>query len=264
MFTTIPTIPILMVGAGNLAWHLGIAMKSSELHITQVWSRHLNNAEELAKELSCIATDNIEDISNFNGIILFCIPDHVIPFFASKIKNTNSIIVHTSGSTNISVIEKHASQSGVFYPLQTFIKSKPDKKFKDVPVLIESTTPHVDEILVFWTNAIEARLYRLNSQQRMNIHVAAVFSCNFTNHMISIAKDLAQENNLDFNLLKPLITETLTNLLHFNSKEIQTGPAIRKDTDTIQKHLNSLSSHPDYAKIYSFVTDSIIKMHLEE
>ena len=264
MFTNIPSIPILMVGAGNIAWHLGAALKDSGLPVTQVWSRHMNNAEELAKELSSKATDSIEDIFHFNGIILFCVPDHVIPFFASRIQNTNSIIVHTSGSTNISVFEKHASQLGVFYPLQTFTKAKPEKNFKDVPVLIEASTLLVDEILTFWAKSIDAKLYHLNSPQRLKIHIAAVFSCNFTNHMISIAQEIAKENKLDFELLKPLITETLTNLMHFDPKEIQTGPAMRKDLDTIQKHKNSLSSHPDYAKIYSFVSDSIIKMHFED
>ena len=264
MFKDIPNIPILMVGSGNVAWHLGTAMKSSGLPVTMVWSRQINNANELAKELKSKATDSIEDIFHFNGIILFCIPDHVIPFFASRIQNTNSIIIHTAGSVNISVFEKHASQLGVFYPLQTFTKAHPEKNFTDVPVLIESTTLLVEEILTFWAKAIGAKLFKLTSPQRIKIHIAAVFACNFTNHMVSIAQDITKENHLDFDLLKPLITETLTNIMNFDPKEIQTGPALRKDFDTIEKHLNSLSMHPDYAKIYNFVSDSIIKMHFEK
>lgn len=264
MFKDIPNIPILMVGAGNVAWHLGVAMKSSGLPVTLVWSRKINNANELAKELSTKATDSIEDIFRFNGIILVCVPDHVIPFFASRIQNTNSIIVHTAGSVNISAFEKHASQLGVFYPLQTFTKAKPDKNFNDVPIIIESTTLLVEDILNFWAKAIGAKTYKLTSPQRLKIHIAAVFACNFTNHMVSIAEEITQDNHLNFDLLKPLIIETLTNIMNFDPKDIQTGPAIRKDFDTIEKHLNSLSKHPDYAKIYSLISDSIVKMHIEK
>jgi predicted short-subunit dehydrogenase-like oxidoreductase (DUF2520 family) len=264
MFKDIPTIPILLVGAGNVAWHLGLAMKTSGLPVTLVWSRKLNNANELAKELESKATDSIEDIFRFNGIILFCIPDHVIPYFASRIHNTNSIIVHTAGSISISAFEQHASQLGVFYPLQTFTKAKPEKNFNEVPVLIESTTLLVEEILTFWAKVLGAKLYKLTSPQRLKIHVAAVFACNFTNHMVSIAEEIAQDNHLNFDLLKPLIVETLTNIMKFDPKDIQTGPALRKDYDTIEKHLNSLSTHPDYAKIYNYISNSIIKMHFEK
>ncbi len=264
MFKDIPSIPILMVGAGNVAWHLGAALKASGLPVTQVWSRQINNANELAHELSSKATDNIEDIFHFNGIILFCIPDHTIPFFASRIHNTNSIIVHTAGSVNISAFEKHATQLGVFYPLQTFTKAKPDKDFKNVPVLIESSTLLVENVLTYWADAIGAKAHHINSPQRMKIHVAAVFACNFTNHLVSISQQILEESKLDFGLLKPLITETLTNIMNFDSREIQTGPALRRDMDTVDKHLNILSTHPNYAKIYSLISDSILKMHYEE
>lgn len=264
MFKDIPSIPILMVGAGNVAWHLGAALKASGLPVTQVWSRQINNAKELAHELSVKATDNIEDIFHFNGIILFCIPDHTIPFFASRIHNTNSIIVHTAGSLNISVFEKHATQLGVFYPLQTFTKAKPDKDFKDVPILIESSTLLVENVLTYWANAIGAKAHKINSPQRMKIHAAAVFACNFTNHMVSVSRHILQENNLDYELLKPLIIETLTNIMNFDSREIQTGPALRRDMETIDKHLNILSTYPDYAKIYSLISDNIQKMYKEE
>ena len=264
MFKDIPSIPILMVGSGNVAWHLGAALKASGLPVTQVWSRQIDNAKELAQELSVKATDNIEDIFHFNGIILFCVPDHVLPFFASRIHNTNSIIVHTSGSVNISLFEKHATQLGVFYPLQTFTKAKPDKDFKGVPVLIESSTLLVEQILYYWAKSIDADPHKVNSPHRMKIHVAAVFACNFTNHMVAVAKQILEENDLNYELLRPLLNETLSNILKFDPKEIQTGPAMRQDHDTIEKHYNTLCTYPEYAEIYRLISDSILKMHFEK
>ena len=264
MFKDIPSIPVFLVGAGNVSWHLGVALKMTGVNLTHVWSRNLENAKALSEKLSLKPTDNIEDIFHFEGILLFCVPDHIISFFAKKIRNTNAIIIHTSGSVNINVFEKHATQLGVFYPLQTFNKLKLDKDFKDIPVLVESSTLLVEQILNNWASLIGSKVYKVNSLHRMKIHVAAVFACNYINHMASIAKQILAENNLDYELLKPLIKETLSNILTFDPKEIQTGPSVRKDMDTIEKHINILNSHPDFADAYRSVSDSIIKMHYKE
>ena len=264
MFKDFHSIPILIVGAGNVAWHLGKAFKNAGLPIAQVWSRQILHAEELANEISVKATDDVEEVNRFNGVIVFCIPDHAIPDFTSRLENSDSIYIHTSGSLNISVFEKRLIHRGVFYPLQTFRKNKPYREFKDIPVLIESSTSQVDSMLHFWASAIQSKVYEIDSFQRMKIHVAAVFACNFSNHMVSISRQIIEENNHDYEMLRPLLTETLTNILKFDTREIQTGPAIRKDMDTIDKHSESLAEHPEWADLYSLISKSIIKMHFDK
>lgn len=257
-------LPIYLIGAGNVATHLGIALSKNRVNIKGVWSRNIENASSLSKILNSEFTNNIKDICIEKAIFLICIPDNAISEIAKKINNKSSVLIHTSGSTNISVLNKYSNNSGVFYPLQTFSKTKKDINLKKIPVFTESSNICVNKLLKSWCNKIGSKAIDSDSEQRLKIHIAAVFANNFANHMMAIAQELTQKNNIDFELLKPLISETFEKLKTSNPKELQTGPAIRNDSDTINKHLKSLSNNPDFAKIYSFVSKSIIKMHKED
>lgn len=257
-------LPIYLIGAGNVASHLGIALTSKGILIKSVWSRNIENASALSKNINSDFTDNLNDICKEKAIYIISVPDIAIAEIIKTIGKNNSFLIHTSGSTNINILESHSTNYGVFYPLQTFSKTKKDLNFSEIPVFTESSNNCVNIILTNWCNSLQVKSIAVNSEQRLKIHIAAVFANNFTNHMMSIAQELTKTYNIDFNLLRPLIKETFEKLKTFSPNEIQTGPAIRNDIITIDKHLNSLSENPDFAKIYSFVSESILKMYKEQ
>jgi len=257
-------ISVNLIGSGNLATHIGITLNNNGLKINYVWSRNLENAKILAEKIKTTYTNNFIELYNNKAIYLICVPDSEIKSIAKKINSKNSILIHTSASTNISVLEKFSTNCGVFYPLQTFSKNSKLVNFKNLPVFIEYSNNNVKNILKYLCDIINAKLLEANSEQRLFIHIAAIFANNFTNHILSISQVIAKQNNIDFTLLRPIISKTFEKLKTANPKELQTGPAIRNDLDTINKHLKSLSNNPDFAKIYSFVSESIIKMYKEE
>jgi len=254
-------ISVNLIGSGNLATHIGITLNNNGLKINYVWSRNLENAKILAEKIKTTYTDNFTEIYNNKAIYLICVPDSEIKSIAKKINSENSILIHTSASTNISVLEKFSTNCGVFYPLQTFSKNSKLVNFKNLPVFIEYSNNNVKNILKYLCDIINAKLIIANSEKRLLIHIAAIFANNFTNHMISISNEIAGSNKIDFELFKPLIIETLDKITKINSIDIQTGPSVRNDKNTIKKHLKALKKYKDFAKIYSFVSKNIQKMH---
>ncbi len=254
-------LPIYLVGAGNVATHLGTAFYKNGIIIKNVWSKNIENASTLSKKINSKFSNKLTDICNEKAIFLICVPDNAIQEIAKTISNKNSVIIHTSGSTNISVLNCNSTNYGVLYPLQTFSKTDTNINFKEIPIFIESSNNKVNELLINLCITIGSKSIYSNSEQRLKIHISAVFANNFVNHMMAIAYELSIKNNIDFELLKPLISKTFEKLKIANPKELQTGPAIRNDSETIKKHLISLSNNPDFAKIYSFVSKSIFKMH---
>ncbi len=257
-------LPIYLIGAGNVATHLGIAFHRSGIAIKSVWSRNIDNALSLSKNINSDYTDNLNDINNEKAVYIISVPDIAISNISKTLGKNNSILIHTSGSTSIDILQSYSENYGVFYPLQTFSKTTKDIEFKGIPVLIEYSNNLVNELLISWCNLIGVKSTNSDSEQRMKLHIAAVFVNNFTNHMFAIAQELSETYKIDFNLLRPLISETFEKIKSFKPKDIQTGPAIRNDHDTIKKHIESLSNNPDFAKIYSFVSESIIQMHKKE
>lgn len=257
-------LPIYLIGAGNVASHLGIAFHKCGIAIKTVWSRNIDNAITLSKIINSGHTDNLNEISNEKAVYIISVPDNVISDIVKIIGKNNSIIIHTSGSTSTDILQSYSDNYGVFYPLQTFSKTKKDIDFNEIPVLIEFSNNLVNELLINWCNLIGVKYTIADSEQRMKLHIAAVFVNNFTNHMFAIAQELSETYKIDFDLLRPLIKETFEKIKSFKPKDIQTGPALRNDKNTIKKHIESLSNNPDFAKIYSFVSESIIQMHKKE
>ncbi len=258
------TLPVFLIGSGNLATHLSIALNNKGLHFESVWSRNIENAKILSEKIKTNYTNNISELFKKQAIYLICVPDNNINNVAKQLNSSNSILIHTSASTNISVLKKYNANSGVFYPLQTFSKNSTLVNFKNLPIFIEYSNSNVKNLLTNWSKLINAKLYKANSEKRLLIHVAAIFANNFTNHMLAISQELAIQNNIDFELFKPLINETFEKIKKMNPSKSQTGPAIRNDKITIKKHLKVLHNSPDFAKIYSFVSNNIKEMHYKE
>lgn len=246
-------IRVSIIGSGNLAQHLIVAFsKTTDIELVQVFARKDTAVAHLT------SPDKI--YTNFNDIIgadlfIITITDDAITEVSAAIPFSNQLVVHTSGSVSIEAID-NKNRQGVFYPLQTFSKSK-EVDFKTIPICIETKNEKDFQILEKVAKSISNTVYKINSEQRKALHIAAVFVCNFVNHLYQIGNDICIENDLPFDILKPLIQETANKILTLSPNQAQTGPAKRKDIQTINAHLNFLSDD-NQKEIYKMLTKSII------
>ena len=247
---------IILLGSGNVATHLGIALKNSNYTIVQVFSKSIKNAKLLAKKLDTHFTNDLTKLKPAD-LIIVSINDDAILSVLSKIKDT--AIVHTSGSIGLDVFKQKFTNYGVFYPLQTFNKEI-DINISEIPFCIEGNSLEFEKELIKIAKALSNNVVKMNSQQRKQLHIAAVFACNFSNHMYSIADELLANNNIDFKILLPLIRKINANLENYRPKEVQTGPAKRKDTAIIQEHIATIKEN-EIKELYHKISENIIKYH---
>ena len=247
---------IILLGSGNVATHLGIALKNSNYTIVQVFSKSIKNAKLLAKKLDTHFTNDLTKLKPAD-LIIVSINDDAILSVLSKIKDT--AIVHTSGSIGLDVFKQKFTNYGVFYPLQTFNKEI-DINISEIPFCIEGNSLEFEKQLIKIAKALSNNVVKMNSQQRKQLHIAAVFACNFSNHMYSIADELLANNNIDFKILLPLIRKINANLENYRPKEVQTGPAKRKDTAIIQEHIATIKEN-EIKELYHKISENIIKYH---
>ncbi len=250
---------IVFLGAGNLAQHLSKALQNAGHDIVQIYSRTLKSANELANKLNSKATNDISRIIETADLYIVAVSDDAIQQVIDKLNITDKNVVHTAGSIPMDILQS-ANNYGVFYPLQTFSKNSV-LDFTDIPVCVESNNESFKETLLDLARQISGSVWSINSEERKYLHLAAVFVCNFVNHLYSLAEELINEKELDFTILHPLIKETVNKAVAISPKLAQTGPALRNDKKTIEKHTNLLISQPGLQKIYKIISDSIHKFH---
>ena len=248
---------IVLLGSGNIATHLGKAFKMAGQNITQVWSRSADKAAELADSVGSTAVSELSSITPDADLYILAVNDDAIRSVAEQLPATSGLIVHTSGTTSLDVLDGISDRTGVFYPIQTFSKSKA-VDLRQVPISIEGRSEEITEALHSLASRLSEKVFEMNSVQRRTIHAAAVFACNFTNHMYVLAHELLKEQGLTFDLLRPLIAETAAKIQSADPATVQTGPAIRNDQSTIDKHLELLNGSPDLKDLYEKLSQSII------
>ena len=254
---------IVMIGSGNVATHLSIALSQNNKKIVQIISKTEQNAKILADKVGCAYTAKIEDTVKDADIYIMAVSDNSIGIIAESFPHKEALIVHTAGSVSMDVLSPAGSNYGVFYPLQTFTKDlKLD--YSSIPFCIEASKHDIKEKLKTLASDISSSVYEINLRERQILHIAAVFACNFTNHLYSIAADILQSKELPFDILRPLIEETARKAVMMHPDKAQTGPAARNDSFTINKHLEELNQFSDYQKIYTFISQSILKNSQKE
>lgn len=248
-------IKVVIIGAGNVATHLyRTFLQVKDVEIVQVYNRnetHLGFVEDTEKKVSKI--DKLQKAD----IYLLAIKDEAIPELVQKLPNLEGIVAHTSGSQPMKSLTKF-SNFGVFYPLQTFSKKKV-VNFKNIPICLEANSKKNLQTLIDLAGKISEKVFEITSDQRKSLHLSAVFVNNFTNHMFALAAEYCQKNELPFEILRPLIRETVDKIESLDPRDAQTGPALRNDQKTIDKHLEMLNE--DQKKIYTTLTESIQKLH---
>lgn len=249
---------ISFIGSGNVASHLAIALFRNNFSIKQVFSKSFKNANSLAKKVNAQPIESMSQLSNNADLYIIAVPDDAIENIINQFPFKDKLVVHTSGSVNLESFSKKQFQHfGIFYPLQTFSK-KIAVDFKHIPFCLEANTSANLKVIEKITKQLSDKVYHVNSEQRKLLHLAAVFACNFSNNMYQIAFDICQQNQLNFDILKPLIVETANKIVNQTPLEAQTGPAKRNDVKTIEKHLASLDNQKKYQEIYRLVTENIL------
>lgn len=252
-------LKISFIGSGNVATHLAKGLFDKHFSIKQICSKSLENAKTLAEEVDAEACTSLSCLEKEVDCIIIAVSDDIIESIANEIPSTNALVVHTSGTKDIELLNSFENY-GIFYPLQTFSKGT-SVNLNEVPLCLESNSDKNNATLEQLAKAITTSYQYINSEQRKVIHLAAVFACNFSNHMYSISKDILDNNELDFKLLEPLIQATAAKISRMNPIDAQTGPAVRKDHETIKNHLSLLEDSIDYRDIYELITKHIIQSH---
>jgi predicted short-subunit dehydrogenase-like oxidoreductase (DUF2520 family) len=251
---------ISFAGAGKVATALSRKIYEAGIKVDLIVSATEENGRPLAE--SCKASwSSILEFPSSTGIIIVAVPDHRLRSVLENLRcQPDTLVVHTAGSIGLDVFPEHLKRKGVFYPLQTFSKER-KFDFKDIPLLLESSDIQSSAILEELASSIGGKARYVNTEQRLMIHLAAVFICNFTNHMLTAGKQVSEKAGVPFEIFLPLLKETVSKAMDIGPEKSQTGPAVRNDKNTIDKHMELLSFSPEMKKIYKEITLSIINFH---
>lgn len=248
---------IVIIGGGNVAYHLIKSITFSGHKLLQIYNRTLNNINQYN---STNITGNIGDISLDGDIYIVCVKDTAIEKVVKNLKLNDKLIVHTSGNLSMDILKDCSENYGVFYPIQSFTKNIPID-FKKIPLIIEANNPKSIHILETFSKTISKTVIEMNELDRQKLNIAGVFVNNFTNHLYTITQEYLKKQHIDFNILLPLIQNTVDKLSLGNPFEMQTGPAVRNDKVTIKNHLEILKDDDVMEDIYKTVTKRIQKYY---
>jgi predicted short-subunit dehydrogenase-like oxidoreductase (DUF2520 family) len=251
---------VVCIGAGRLANQLMPALEEAGCRILQVYNRSTGPAQLLADKLKdCSFVSEITDISPEADLYFLTVSDDVIRPLSSALMDIvpmEAIGIHCSGSLGLDVLPFRRKAG--FYPLQSF-SANHEVSWRWIPLIITAPDEDTWEVLDAIAGQMSSSVYRMTDGQKSVLHVAAVFANNFSNHMLTLAENICNEHQLPFEILKPLILETFSKAILSGPRDSQTGPAIRRDQKTIEKHLYLLADHPELTVIYKSITNSIIE-----
>ena len=251
---------VTLIGAGNVAQHLGLALRAAGVDISQVFSRNIQKSKALAELVSSEAIDEFEVLKPAD-LVVVAVSDRAIAEVSgllSRFLPAGTLVVHTSGATPSAFLASHFERYGVFYPLQTFTIGRP-VDFEKVPICLHSGTESDLVELESLAHRISRSVHRVDDEQRRWLHLTAVVVNNFPNHLFTLAHRVLSDQHLPFDLLKPLILETAKKVQDSPPAAMQTGPAHRGDRDTIEAHLHMLEEYPGLREVYEVISKSIVE-----
>lgn len=248
---------IVIIGSGNVATLLSLAIQKTPYTIIQVYSRSEENARTLAYRLKTEWTIQIHEITSDADLYLFALTDSVLPEIFPQIPRNDGIWIHTAGSISMDIFKGYVERYGVLYPLQTLSKNR-EINLQTVPFFVEANSPDVEKWITEFAGNLSTNVHTLDSDKRRFLHLAAVFACNFTNHMYTLAYQILEEQNISQEALLPLIDETAAKIHSFLPVNAQTGPAVRNDSDVLSRHIELLSNR-EMKEIYQMISKNIYK-----
>jgi len=247
---------IVIIGSGNVATIIGTLLKQHDYTIIQIISRDINHAKILANKLNATFADFSGPHEMNADLYILALSDDALLGDISFLKLNNKPVVHTAAALSKDVLKHLSSNYGILYPLQSL--SKIMEVIPPIPFLIDANNNDTLELIKSIAQKISTTVKVATDEERLKLHVAAVLVNNFTNHLFSLAESFCENENLNFTLLQPLILETVNKIKHNTAKESQTGPAIRNDIKTIEKHLTVLEKYSSLKEIYLKMTNDIM------
>lgn len=251
---------IALIGAGRVASCMGPRLKQAGHTVTGVYSRTLANAEQLAKVVGSPAFDCLESVPEADVYLVMLSDDALLQLAPAIVKGREkALFLHTAGSVPMDLWKEAGAKCyGVLYAMQTFSKGA-DIEWPEVPVFVEGCNPAELEIVRNLASDLSGKVTELSSEGRKKLHVAAVFTCNFSNHMYAIAEKLLATEGVPFSVMLPLVRETARKVEGMSPEDAQTGPAIRGDRKVMDQHLELLKEYPEYAELYRLISTDINK-----
>lgn len=249
---------IVLIGSGNVSEALARGLAATHgPQIVQIHARNGERGREVARIAGCPWSDDPDRLAQAD-LYLLAVSDRAIAEVAARLPiPPGAAVAHTAGSVPMEAIPAKFARRGVFYPLQTFTKGRP-VDFRQIPLLLEASTPELYAELEGLAGRLSGAVFPADSARRSQLHLAAVFACNFTNHMYALGEEIARRAGLDFGLLRALVTETAAKACASPSpRSVQTGPAVRGDRNTQERHESMLESLPELKRLYHTISQSI-------
>lgn len=249
---------VVLIGAGNLATHLGQALVANGVQVAQVFSRTRQSADTLAALLHCPAVTSLDEVVTDAQVYIFSVKDAVLAQLIAQLvpRVPQALCLHTAGSMPLGLFQGYAAHYGVLYPMQTFSRNRP-VDFRRIPVFIEGNDAETLATICQLAERVSDRVQRVDSEQRRRLHLAAVFACNFVNHCYALCDELLKEQGLTFDCMESLIDETAAKVHQLPPRLAQTGPAVRYDRNVMDTQLQLLEGHPQWQEIYHLMSESI-------
>ncbi len=254
---------ISIIGAGNVAWHLGNAFAKAGIKINHIAGRDHDKTKQLAELLGSKSFGALEEEIPESDLYLLAVKDDVIRTVFEKIYKKGRFIVHLAGAIEGNILAMHNNNYGVIWPMQTLTKNN-DIDLQHTLIAVSGNSPEYQLMLKELASRISSRVIEVSDGQRAIMHLSAVWINNYTNHMYDIAYNLLKENNLSLELFYPLMEEHLTKIKEIAPDQLQTGPAIRGDMATLAKHKSMLNNHKDWKELYATLAKSILHKYINK
>ena len=252
---------VILLGAGNLATHLGRALADAGHEIIQVFSRTMESASALAASVGGAPVTDTALVRGDADVYVFSVKDSVLAHLAARVckGSEDRVFLHTAGSMPMDVFRGVAQHYGVLYPMQTFSKAR-EVDFSQIPCFVEANDDYARGVVFGLAHSVSGRVYTLSSADRKYLHLSAVFACNFVNHFYAVSQQLLESRGIPFDVMLPLIDETARKVHLLSPAEAQTGPAVRFDENVIRAQAQLLSDSPLLQDIYERMSGSIHRM----
>jgi predicted short-subunit dehydrogenase-like oxidoreductase (DUF2520 family) len=251
---------MVMIGSGNVAFHLVKAFSKKGIRVLQILARNEKTAPTLSKTFSVPHISDTSKLIKDADLYILTVQDDHIAEAAKGLHLSDQLLVHTSGFTSIEALSGASTCTGVMWPLQTLSAGR-TVNFKNIPIFIEGNSEEISRLLCQLAKLISQRVMVTDSPTRQRIHLAAVIASNLTNHLYSISASILERQDIPFDVIAPLILETAAKAGKQHPLQSQTGPAVRKDFTVIKKHLELLQYDPAFHDIYRLITENIIHHH---
>ena len=247
---------IVIIGSGNVATVIGRKMVAAGHNVVQVAGRSMS-VYHLAMQLETSFTTDFSRLKRNAELYFIAIPDDALASASRWLHTGDALTVHTAGSVSVEVLKEISSRYGVVYPLQSLRSDVAE--VPEIPLLVDGNTPGTLETISHFARSLSSTVFTADDEYRKKIHLAAVVTGNFSNHLYALAASWCEREGLDFTLLLPLLKEIVARLDKYNVNNMQTGPARRNDAGTMEGHLQMLEDFPGLQKIYTVMSDSIKK-----